>query len=133
MFVIFSPLEQFEIVPLFHFILGSKFAFTNASFFLTLAIFVTLSYFFITTTNSTLIPNRWQSITEMVFEFVQNMTFEALGAKGSKFFPFLFATFSFVFGCNILGMVPYTFTVTSHIIFTFSLGMTTFIGLNIID
>ena len=83
MFVIFSPLDQFEIVPLFHFILGSKFAFTNASFFLTLAIFVTLSYFFITTTNSTLIPNRWQSITEMVFEFVQNMTFEALGAKGS--------------------------------------------------
>ena len=68
----------------------------------------------------------------MVFEFVQNMAFEALGNKGSKFFPLLFATFTFVFGCNILGMVPYTFTVTSHIIFTFSLGMTTFLGLNII-
>ena len=130
--IYFSPLEQFEIVPLFYFILGSKLAFTNSSFFLFLAIFVTLSYFYLTSLNSTLIPNRWQSITEMVFEFVQNMTFEALGSKGSRYFPFLFATFSFVFGCNILGMVPYTFTVTSHIIFTFSLGMTTFIGLNIV-
>ena len=82
--------------------------------------------------NSTLIPNKWQSVIEIIFEFVQNIVFEALGNKGSKFFPLLFTTFVFVFGCNTLGMIPYTFTVTSHIIFTFSLGMTTFIGLNII-
>jgi ATP synthase subunit 6 len=128
----FSPLEQFEIVPLLFVFLGNKFVFTNASYFLIIAVVVTLLFFYLTNLNSTLIPNRWQSITEMVFEFVQNMAFEALGNKGSKFFPLLFATFTFVFGCNILGMVPYTFTVTSHIIFTFSLGMTTFIGLNII-
>lgn len=130
--MIFSPLEQFEIVPLWSLFLGSKFAFTNSSFFLFLAIFVTLSFLYTSIFKSTILPNRWQSITEMVFEFVQNMTFEALGQKGAKFFPFLFATFTFVFGCNILGMVPYTFTVTSHIIFTFCLGMTTFIGLNIV-
>jgi ATP synthase subunit 6 len=132
MSLFYSPLEQFEIVPLFVLFFGSKFAFTNSSYFLILAVVITLSFFYLTSLNSTIVPNRWQSISEMVFEFVQNMAFEALGNKGSKFFPLLFATFTFVFGCNILGMVPYTFTVTSHIIFTFSLGMTTFLGLNII-
>ena len=119
--MLYSPLEQFEIVPLFFLFLGNKFVFTNASYFLILAIVITLLFFHLSNLNSTLVPNRWQSISESVFEFVQNMTFEALGNKGSKFFPLLFATFTFVFGCNILGMVPYTFTVTSHIIFTFSL------------
>jgi ATP synthase subunit 6 len=132
MSLFYSPLEQFEIVPLFVLFFGSKFAFTNSSYFLILAVVITLSFFYLTSLKSTIVPNRWQSISEMVFEFVQNMAFEALGNKGSKFFPLLFATFTFVFGCNILGMVPYTFTVTSHIIFTFSLGMTTFLGLNII-
>jgi len=128
----YSPLEQFEIIPLLFFSLVINLFFTNASYFLILAITITLLFFYLSNLNSTLVPNRWQSITENVYEFVQNMTFEALGNKGSKFFPLLFTTFTFVFGCNILGMIPYTFTVTSHIIFTFSLGMTTFIGLNII-
>jgi ATP synthase subunit 6 len=128
----YSPLEQFEIVPLFLLFFGNKFVFTNASYFLILAILITFFFFYLTCLNSTIVPNRWQSITEIIYEFVQNMTFEALGNKGSKYFPLLFTTFTFVFGCNILGMVPYTFTVTSHIIFTFSLGMTTFLGLNII-
>jgi len=127
-----SPLEQFDIVPYSLLTIGYRFAVTNSSYFLVLVIALTLAFFYITTYKSTLVPNRWQSITEMVYEFVQGMAFEALGSKGSKFFPLLFVMFTFVFGCNILGMVPYTFTVTSHIIFTFSLGMTTFIGINII-
>jgi len=128
----FSPLEQFEIVTLFFFFLGSKFVFTNSSYFLVLAITITVLFFYFSCLNSTLVPNRWQSIVEMVFEFVQNMTFEALGSKGSKFFPFLFATFTFVFGCNILGMVPYTFTLTSHLIVTLALSLALFIGINIV-
>jgi ATP synthase subunit 6 len=127
-----SPLEQFEIVPLLFLFFGNKFVFTNSSYFLLITVFVVLTFFTLTNLNSTLIPNRWQSVTEIIFEFVQNIVFEALGNKGSKFFPLLLTTFVFVFGCNTLGMIPYTFTVTSHIIFTFSLGMTTFIGLNII-
>jgi len=127
-----SPLEQFEIVPLLFLFLGNKFVFTNSSYFLLITVVVVLTLFILCNLNSTLIPNKWQSLTEMIFEFVQNIVFEALGNKGSKFFPLLFTTFVFVFGCNTLGMIPYTFTVTSHIIFTFSLGMTTFIGLNII-
>jgi ATP synthase subunit 6 len=132
MSLFYSPLEQFEIVPLFLFFLGHNFVFTNQSYFLILDLFIIFFFFYLTNLNSSIVPNRWQSVSEMMFEFIQNMTFESLGIKGSKYFPLLFSTFVFVFGCNILGMVPYTFTVTSHIIFTFSLGMTTFIGLNII-
>jgi len=128
----FSPLEQFEIVPLFFFFFGNLLVFTNASLFLFVVVFVIIVFFFFVSQNNNITPNRWQSILEIVFDFVYNMVFESLSFNGSKYFAFLFCTFVFVFGCNVLGMVPYTFTVTSHIVFTFSLGMTTFLGLNII-
>jgi ATP synthase subunit 6 len=128
----YSPLEQFEIVPVLYIFLGSKFAFTNSSIFLFISVFGIIVFFCLTLFKSTIIPNRWQSISEMIYEFAQGMLFEALGEKGSRFLPFIFTTFIFILFCNIFGMIPYTFTVTSHIIFTFGLGMTTFIGLNII-
>jgi ATP synthase subunit 6 len=127
-----SPLEQFEITPIFYFLVPSKLIFSNSSFFLILTIVITVFFFSLILSNSTIIPNRWQSIIEMTYEFVQNMVYEALQEKSNYFFPIIFTTFTFVFGCNLLGMIPYTFTVTSHIIFTFSLGMIVFIGLNII-
>jgi ATP synthase subunit 6 len=127
-----SPLEQFEITPIFYFLVPSKLIFSNSSFFLILTIVIIVFFFSLILSNSTIIPNRWQSIIEMIYEFVQNMVYEALQEKSNHFFPIIFTTFTFVFGCNLLGMIPYTFTVTSHIIFTFSLGMIIFIGLNII-
>jgi len=130
--MIFSPLEQFDIVPLWSSFIGSKLAFTNASLFLIVGAFIIAKFFFLALFKSTIVPNRWQIISEMAYEFVQGMLFEALGEKGSRFLPFIFTTFCFILFCNILGMIPYTFTVTSHIIFTFSLGMSTFLGLNII-
>ena len=130
--MLYSPLEQFEIVPLFSFIIGSKLAFTNSSLFVLLTIFVIACFFHVSIFESTLAPNRWQTTSEMIYEFVQGMLHEALGGKGSRFFPFIFTTFVFIFFANVLGMVPYTFTVTSHLIFTFALGMTTFVALNII-
>lgn len=128
----FSPLEQFEITPIISFILPAKFIFTNSSFFLVLTIFITIMFFILILSNSLIIPNRWQSLVEMTYEFVQNMLYEALQEKGNAFFPMIFTVFVFVFTCNLLGMIPYTFTVTSHIIFTFSLGMIVFTGINII-
>jgi ATP synthase subunit 6 len=95
-------------------------------------VFIIMIFFLVTLLKSKVVPNRWQSVSEMIYEFTQGMLFEALGEKGSRFLPFIFTTFIFIFFCNIFGMIPYTFTVTSHIIFTFGFGMTTFIGLNII-
>ncbi len=126
----FSPLEQFEIVPLFLFY--HKFVFTNSSYFLFLVIFVSLFFFYLTNLNNSIVPNKWQLVIELIYQFIQKMAIDSLGLQGSRYFPFLFVTFSFVFSCNILGMVPYTFTITSHIVLTFSLGMMTFLGLNII-
>lgn len=126
----FSPLEQFEIIPLFY--INCKFVFSNSSYFLFIVVFISFCLFFISNINSSIIPNKWQAVTEIIYEFIQRMIMDSIGFSGSKFFPFLFITFCFVFSCNILGMIPYTFTVTSHIIFTFSLGMVTFVGLNII-
>lgn len=128
----YSPLEQFEIIPIFSSLLPIKFVITNSFLFLFITILITLCYFFLTTSKSTVVPNRWQSITEMTYEFIQNMIYEALQEKGDKFFPVIFTTFVFVFACNLLGMIPYTFTVTSHIIFTFGLGMVVFTGINIL-
>ncbi len=77
----YSPLEQFEITPIFSFLIPAKIAFTNSSFFLLITIFVTLAFFVIILSNSTVVPNRWQSITEMTYEFVQGMLYEALQEK----------------------------------------------------
>jgi len=132
MLYIFSPLEQFEIIPLFVLFLGSKFAFTNSSYLLVFILFFLILFFFLCCSNSTIIPNNWQSILEIIFDFIQNVIYDSLGNKGLKFVPIIFSIFSFIIGCNMLGLIPYSFTVTSHIIFTFSLGMTTFVGINII-
>lgn len=129
---IYSPLEQFEVIPIFKLFFYSKFAFTNSSYFLLITITVILTLFYVSLLNSTIVPNKWQSIIEIIFEFIQNIVYDALGMKGFRYMPLLFSMFSFILGCNLLGLVPYTFTVTSHIIFTFSLGMTVFIGINIL-
>jgi ATP synthase subunit 6 len=132
LYLIYSPLEQFEIIPLFSVLFLKKFVFTNSSFFLLLAVIILLLFFYFTVVYSTLIPNRWQIIIEMGYDFIQNMLYEAVQEKGNRFFPIIFAMFFFILSCNLLGMVPYTFTVTSHIIFTFGLGMIIFLGINLI-
>lgn len=132
MYFIGSPLEQFEILPIFSVFFFQKFMFTNSSFFLMLTVIFTLAFFYFTTQYNMLIPNRWQLIAEGMYDYIHEMLTEVLQEKGSKFFPIIFTMFCFIFSCNLLGMVPYTFTVTSHIIFTFGLGMVIFLGINII-
>lgn len=67
-----------------------------------------------------------------MYTFVLSLLTENVGEKGVKYFPIFFATFMFLFFCNLLGMIPYSFTVTSHIVITFGLAMALFIGINII-
>lgn len=132
MLSIVSPLEQFEIVPVFSLFLKSKLIVTNSAYCLFLILFLSLTFFYFCCLNNTFIPNAWQSILEIIFEFIQTITYDALGLKGLKFIPILFSIFVYILGCNLFGLIPYSFTVTSHIIFTFSLGMTVFVGINIL-
>ena len=79
-----------------------------------------------------LVPTRLQSVAELSYEFIANMVRDNVGTDGMKYFPFVFTLFMFVLVLNMLGMVPYSFTVTSHIIVTFALAAFIFLGVTAI-
>ena len=80
----------------------------------------------------TLIPTRWQLIFESIYDTTFELSYANIGKNGSLFFPLIFVLFIFILFCNLIGMIPYSFTVTSHLVITFSLALTTYIGFNII-
>jgi F-type H+-transporting ATPase subunit a len=86
----------------------------------------------VTVNGGYLIPSRWQSIVEMIFQFVQSLVEEQIGPQGRKYFPLIFTTFLFLLSANLIGMIPYSFTATSHIVVTFGLSFALFIGITIV-
>ena len=82
--------------------------------------------------NRSLVPSRLQSVAEISYEFVASMVRDNVGTDGMKYFPFVFTLFMFVLTLNMLGMLPYSFTVTSHIIVTFALAAFVFLGVTAI-
>jgi len=129
-----SPLEQFEIVPLFPVMEAGGYVifFTNSALFMLFA--VTFGYLLMNvgTTGATLAPNRWQSLAEGIYEFFVGSVVETMGPRGVQFFPFVFTLFMFIACCNLLGMVPYSFTPTSHIAVTWSLALAGFLAVNVV-
>jgi F-type H+-transporting ATPase subunit a len=119
-----DPTHQFlvnKIVPIE--IGGVDFSFTNASLFMVATVAAAAGFLYFTTSRRGLVPNRMQSVSEMSYEFIASMLREGAGSHGMKFFPFVFSLFMFVLTANLLGMVPYFFTVTSQIIVTFALAL----------
>jgi F-type H+-transporting ATPase subunit a len=86
-----------------------------------------MGFMLFATSGSKLVPGRLQLTAELLYEFVAGMIRSAAGTAGMKFFPLVFSLFTFIFVANMLGMVPYFFTVTSHIIVTFALSMLVFL------
>lgn len=128
-----SPLEQFEIVSLLPLtFLGFNLSLTNSTLFLFIAIFITVFWLALSFYKLSVIPNNWQLFYESFYKLTLNIVKVNLGSKGEVYFPFIFSLHILLFFCNLVGMVPYSFTVTSHIIFTFSLALSIFIGINII-
>jgi F-type H+-transporting ATPase subunit a len=122
-----DPMHQFEIQRLIPIKLGGIDAsFTNSSLWMAIAVAVISLVLLLGTRR--LVPGRLQSIGELAYEFIANMVRDTMGNEGRKFFPFIFTLFVFVLASNMLGMVPYSFTVTSHIIVTFALAITVFLG-----
>lgn len=122
---IMSPLEQFEILPIFQI----PFVFTNAS--LILVIGLLYIYIYISIKNK-FIPTRFQQIFETIFNTTIELSYANIGKEGKHFVSLIFVTFFFILLCNLIGMVPYSFTLTSHLIVTFTLALTIYIGFNII-
>jgi F-type H+-transporting ATPase subunit a len=119
-----SPIEQFQIkqlIPLNLF--GWDASFTNSALFMVLATGLTLSFLVFSMQGRSLVPTRLQSVAEMLYEFVANTVRENVGTEGMRFFPLVFALFIFVLVCNLLGMIPGMFTVTSHIVVTAALAL----------
>jgi F-type H+-transporting ATPase subunit a len=122
-----DPLHQFHIQTLFAMRWeGIDISFTNSSLFMVLAVLGATAFLVGGMIHSKLVPGRWQSLTEMTYGFVSNLVDDTIGLKGQKYFPFIFTLFMFIFMGNVIGMIPYTFTFTSHIIVTFGLAMIAF-------
>lgn len=120
-----SPIDQFKIetiAPLGR-IGNVDIAFTNSALFMVAAVAMSVGFLYFATNGRTLVPTRMQSIAEMIYSMVADMVRGNMGHEGMKFFPLVFSLFLFVLTCNILGMVPYFFTVTSQIIVTFMLAL----------
>jgi len=123
-----DPIHQFEIkelIPLKLF--ETNISYTNSSLFMSLAIIFVTLLLLLSIKNKSLIPSRLQSISEIFYEFISNMVSDNIGDKGRKFFPLIFTLFTFLLFGNMLGMLPYSFTFTSHIIVTFVLAMFIFL------
>jgi F-type H+-transporting ATPase subunit a len=128
-----SPIEQFQIKPLIKLHVGGlDLSYSNSALWMTIAVVVITLFLVLGTRQRALVPGRWQSMAEMSYEFVSGMLTDQAGAGGRPFFPFVFTLFMFILVGNLLGMVPYSFTFTSHIIVTFGLAAVVFIGVTIL-
>lgn len=123
-----DPIHQFHLVEWIEIHVGGlNFSFTNSAAFMVLSVVLSGAFLLLTTSSRGLVPGRLQSISEMLYEFVASMLRDATGPHGAKFFPFVFAIFVFVLMANMLGLFPYFFTVTSHLVVTVALALLVFV------
>jgi len=129
-----NPMHQFEVYKIGPEISFGEvnISFTNSSLFMAVSGLAILMFLFFGTKKKLLVPSKMQLITEMSYTFVAKMINDTAGSNAKPFFPFIFTLFMFVLFCNMVGMLPYSFTVTSHIIVTFVLAAFVFIGVTII-
>lgn len=128
-----DPLHQFEIHHLIPIHIGSLDAsFTNSSLFMVIAVVLITLFLVLGTREAKAVPGRWQSLAELCYEFVANLVRENVGSEGRRYFPLVFSIFMFILVGNLLGMVPYSFTFTSHIIVTFALAAGVFLFVTVL-
>ena len=119
-----DPIHQFEISKIFPMeIMGVDVSFTNSTLFMVIAVVLISGFLILSMRGRALVPGRWQSVAELFYEFVSNLLRNILGAEGMKFFPLVFSLFMFILACNFLGLLPGSFTVTSHVVVTAALAM----------
>lgn len=120
-----DPIHQFQIQDLagpFH-LGGYEISFTNSALFMGLTVATITGVLLLASAKKALVPGRLQSVGEMWYGMIDNMVNNVLGKDGKPFFPLVFSLFSFVLIANMLGMFPYFFTVTSHVIVTVSMAL----------
>jgi len=124
-----SPLEQFQVKTIIPITIGPVDAsFTNSALFMVIAVAAVTILLTTSMRGRALVPGRMQSLAELAYEFVANMIRSNVGTEGRRYFPFVFTLFMFILFGNMLGMIPYSFTFTSHIVVTLGMAMVVFIG-----
>lgn len=123
-----NPLHQFEIHPIvpLH-IAGLDLSFTNSSLWMVAAVLVSTIFMTVASSRAAMVPGRLQAFGESMYEFIANMVRENIGEHGRQYFPLIFSIFMIVFMGNALGMIPYSFTFTSHIVVTAALALMVFL------
>jgi F-type H+-transporting ATPase subunit a len=129
-----NPIEQFNIKPLFELppLMGHDISFTNASLFMVLAVISVGLMFYSAMRARAIVPGRWQGLAEATYQFVEGIVLDNTGKAGMKYFPYILSLFLFILFCNLLGMVPFSFTATSHIIVTFGVAALVFSAVTIV-
>jgi len=133
-----QPLEQFEIYNILNisYTICGKFLemlLTNMFLYLILVFYVIYLFFLKISQNKLqIIPNAWQQIYELIYVFVLDTLKAQVDPKGIKFFPYIFVIFIFILTSNLIGLIPFSFTVTSNIFITFTIGFSSWIGLTIL-
>jgi F-type H+-transporting ATPase subunit a len=129
---VFDPMKQFEIKRLVELnFFGLDASFTNSSLMMVIGVALVSVFLIGSMRGRALVPDRLQSMAELSYEFVANMVRDNAGSEGMKFFPFIFTLFFYILIMNMLGMFPYSFTVTSHIIVTVALALLVFFAVTI--
>jgi F-type H+-transporting ATPase subunit a len=120
---LYDPIHQFHIIPIVPIVVGGhNFSFTNSSLFMVLTVAAAAAFLLIPTRPRAVVPGRWQSAAELLYEFVEKTLRDSAGSEGMRFFPFVFSLFMFILVANLWGMFPYFFTVTSQVIITAALA-----------
>ena len=128
-----SPLEQFEVTPIVPIQLGGiDISFTNSSLWMVIAVTAITLLLTLSMRGRALVPTRMQSVAEMLYELVANTVRDNVGSAGRQYFPFIFSLFVFFLFGNLLGMIPGSFTFTSHVIVTFTMAAFIFLAVTLI-
>lgn len=124
-----DPIHQFEINKIFTIghVGGHEIAFTNSSLFMVISVGIIAALLVGMTSSRSLVPGRLQSLAELSYEFVATTIRSTAGSEGMKFFPLVFTIFMFILVANLIGLIPYSFTITSHIIITVSFALLVFV------
>ena len=134
---VLSPLDQFEVRDLFSInanLLGNlHLSLTNIGLYLSISIFLILTYSLLATNSNKIVPNNWSISQESIYATVHGIVINQINPnKGQMFFPLMYVLFIFILVNNLIGLVPYSFASTSHFILTFSLSFTIVLGATIL-
>ncbi|MBO9410888.1 MULTISPECIES: F0F1 ATP synthase subunit A [unclassified Ruegeria] len=130
--LVFHPMDQFIVKPLFGDGAVGMFTITNVTLWLFFAIVAIVLLLIVPTSKRAIVPTRMQSVAELAYGFIYKMLEDICGKEGVKFFPYVMTLFMFIVTANFLGLIPTSFTTTSHFAVTIPLALAVFLTVTIL-